>query len=67
MTLGMRRLWEEKFWFSLWVMMAIILQTPWLLFYVMVWTAMTLFTGLRSGSRAAASTLISVALHFVAY
>lgn len=42
MTEGMRRLWEEKFWFICWTLLAIIFQLKFLIIFVILWTWVTM-------------------------
>jgi hypothetical protein len=60
MTEGMRRLWDDKTWIIIWVVLALSFQLKYLVVFAIVWIGFTLTTKLTDYHRCIASSLIAM-------
>lgn len=60
MTEGMRRLWDDKTWVIIWVVLALSFQLKYLVVFAIVWVGFTLATKLSDYQRCIASSLIAM-------
>ena len=60
MTEGMRRLWDDKTWVIIWVVLALSFQLKYLVVFAIVWIGFTLVTKMSDYHRCIASSLIAM-------